>query len=163
METESAESADGSDTEHGLVQGGGRAGVKWAGLVKDTRQGKISICSRWRLTWRPVAHTSRSRQRRSESRIGPQNCVRSAEWSSSWCAFKGNSTRRQTGGGSRRNTPSWKTKNAKPASQTLSRTGPKLRSSSSTSGSSTKALALAKSRQAKSSSSTPALSEVPKS
>ena len=56
METESAESTDGmSDTEHGLS----RPGVKWTRLVKGTRQGKISICSRWRLTWRQVAHTSR--------------------------------------------------------------------------------------------------------
>ena len=44
-----------------------------------------------------------------------------------------------------------------------SRTGPKLRSSLSTSGSSTNSSALEKSPQAKSSSSTPALSEVPKS
>ena len=59
METESAESADGtSDTEHDLVQGE-RADVKWTRLVKGTRQGKISICSRWRITWRQVAHTSR--------------------------------------------------------------------------------------------------------
>ena len=59
--------------------------------------------------------------------------------------------------------PSWKTKSTKPASRTPSRTRTKSRSSSSTSGSSTQASAVAKSLQAKSSSSTPASSEVPKS
>ena len=32
------------------------------GVVKGTRQEKISICSQWRLTRRQVAHTSRQRQ-----------------------------------------------------------------------------------------------------
>ena len=89
METESADGT--SDSEHGLVQGGS-ASPKWTRLVKDTRREKIPICSRWRLTWRPVAHTSRLRQRRSESWIGPKTCARSAEWSSSLCAVKGSST-----------------------------------------------------------------------
>ena len=66
--------------------------VKWTRLVKSTRQGKISICSRWRLTWRQVAHTSRPRQKRSESWIGPKICEKSAVWSSSWCVGKGSST-----------------------------------------------------------------------
>ena len=65
--------------------------------------------------------------------------------------------------GWRRSTPSKKTRNTKLASLTPSRTGRKLSSLLSTSGSSTKASALEKSPQAKSSSSTPALSEVPKS
>ena len=90
METESADGT--SDSEHGLVQGEGSASLKWTRLVKGTRQGKISICSLWRLTWRQVAHTSRPRQKRSESWIGPKTCERSAEWLSSSCVGKGSST-----------------------------------------------------------------------
>ena len=70
-------------TQNTVSSKGGSAGSKWTRLVKDMRRGKIPICSRWRLTWRPVAHTSRPRQRRSESWIGPKTCARSAEWSSS--------------------------------------------------------------------------------
>ena len=65
-------------------------GSKWTRLVKGTRQtkGKVSVCSQWRQTERPVAHTFRPRQRRSKSSTGPKTCARSAEWSSSWCAAK---------------------------------------------------------------------------
>ena len=66
-----------------------------------------------------------------ERQIGPRTCARSAKWSSSWCDARGRSTRRRmwrSGGlrGWRRNTPSKKTRNTKPASLTPSRTGPKL-------------------------------------
>ena len=89
----SASSCEVSCETHGLVQGG-RVGSKWTRLEKGTRQtkGKVSVCSRWRQTWRPVAHTSRPRQRRSKSLTGPRTCARSAEWSSSLCAVKGSST-----------------------------------------------------------------------
>ena len=89
----SASSCEVSCETHGLVQGG-RVGSKWTRLEKGTRQtkGKVSVCSRWRQTWRPVAHTSRPRQRRSKSLTGPKTCARSAEWSSSLCAVKGSST-----------------------------------------------------------------------
>ena len=89
METESADGT--ADEEHGLVQEG-----ECESKVDETRErhaaGENPICSRWRLTWRPVAHTSRPRQRRSESWIGPKICERSAEWLSSWCVGKGSST-----------------------------------------------------------------------
>ena len=89
----SASSCEVSCEAHSLVQGG-RVDSKWTRLEKGTRQtkGKVSVCSRWRLTWRPVAHTSRPRQRRSKSSTGPKTCARSAEWSSSLCAAKGSST-----------------------------------------------------------------------
>ena len=59
-ETESAENADGSVKHRTRSRPRGRrVGPKWTRLVEDTRQGEISICSRWRLTWRQVAHTSR--------------------------------------------------------------------------------------------------------
>ena len=38
LETESADGT--SDSEHGLVQGWGRAGMKWTRLVKGTRQAR---------------------------------------------------------------------------------------------------------------------------
>ena len=54
--------------------------LKWTRHVRGARQRKVpvSICSKWRLTWRPVAHTSRPRQRRTQDlrEISPQ-------WSSS--------------------------------------------------------------------------------
>ena len=85
MEIESAECVDEmSDAEHGLVQG--------EESMLEVDETCDSICSRWRRTWRPVAHTSRPRQERSELRSGPKTCVRSAEWSSSWCVGKGSST-----------------------------------------------------------------------
>ena len=90
----SAFSCEVSCETHSLVQGGESRLEVDERLLKGTRQtkGKVSVCSRWRQTWRPVAHTSRPRQRRSKSSTGPKTCARSAEWSSYWCAAKGSST-----------------------------------------------------------------------
>ena len=152
----------------GLAQGGS-AGVKWMRHEGGTwlRKWKVSICTKWRRTWRPVAHTFRPRQR-SESRSGPKTCARIRRI----VEFPARRDRKlgvQADVAVRRlerlekENPSWKTKSTKPASWTLSRTKPKSRSSSSTCDSSTQASAVAKSLQAKSSSSTPASSQVPKS
>ena len=58
------------------------------------RKAKVlnKICSKWRLTGRPVAHTSRPRKRKSESWNGPESSARSVEWSSSCSDGTGSST-----------------------------------------------------------------------
>ena len=59
---------------------GRSAGLKWTRHERGAqqREGRISICSTWRQTWRSVTPTSRSRQERSESLTGPKTCARSA-------------------------------------------------------------------------------------
>ena len=93
METESAGSVDEmSDAAGHLVQGEEcRLEVEetreWSAAEEGKGLDLLQVAP-----WRPVDHTSRPRQRRSESRTGPKTCARSAEWSSSWCAGKGSST-----------------------------------------------------------------------
>ena len=53
------------------------AGERWAG---PTRKAWNTSWSKWRQTWRPVAHTSRP----GRSRSGPKGCTKSVVWSSSW-------------------------------------------------------------------------------
>ena len=44
------------------------------------RRRRSRFAPKCRLTWRPVAHTSSPRQRRSKSSTGPKTCARSAEF-----------------------------------------------------------------------------------
>ena len=80
-----------SDEEHGLVQEG-----ECESKVDETRE-KYAAGEDLDLlpvapNMRQVAHTSRPRQKRSESWIGPKTCEKSVVWSSSWCVGKGSST-----------------------------------------------------------------------
>ena len=71
-----------------LVQGE-TAGVR---KTKLTRKAQEVSWSKWRQTWRQVAHTSRPQWTRS----GPKSYARSVGWSSFWCNGKENSTSRRT-------------------------------------------------------------------
>ena len=130
METESGTSADGmSDSEHGLVQG-----VESRSEMDETRERHAAGED---LDLLPVAPDMEAGGSHLQATAEEERIV---DWtqdlreirlrSISWCAGKGSLTRRRmwrSGGlrGWRRSSPSWKTKNAKPASQTLSRTGRK--------------------------------------
>ena len=59
--------------------------------TRRTRKAQELSWSKWRQTWRQVAHTSRPQWTRS----GPKSCARSVGWSSFWCNGKENSTSRR--------------------------------------------------------------------